>query len=757
MAVNSDEQIELALERHQAGDLGGAEKIYRQILDREPNHGDALHFLGVVAGQRGKFDEAVDLVGRATRVKPDDPDAWRTLAALLADRGRFDEAIVHYRKALELLGDEAEIHRDLGSVLAAGGQLDAAAESLEKAIQLNPNDARAHNELGSVRTRQNRFEEAIAECSQAIAVQSGFSEAHRNLGDALRGKGMATEALAAYSRAIELKPDFARAHFDVAEVHRLGGRIDEALAAYRRALHFKPDYFEALNNLGNLLRDSGKLDEATAAYLKAAALQPGNPTPQFNLGTLYSAMGRLEEALAAYGRAAAAKADLADAHANMAMLLAQLQRFEEARACHAKAAALKPQAATTHQAMGQILLQQHDAAAAVEHFRRAAAADPKLVVAWNELGVALSALGKFDEAAGCFRKALELQPNSGSAYNYLLSTGQAESSADEVGPLRARLNQPNLSEEDRTGLEFALGKALDDLDRYDEAFACFAEANAREKRLRALTGERYDPAAMHRQIDELIQAYTPSFFEKRREWGEASEIPVFVVGMPRSGTTLAQQIAASHPQAYGAGELKDIGMLAKSLRGTGAGGAAMGADRDAIKKAATQHLQRLREMNATASRIVDKMPANIVHLGLIAVMFPRARVVLCRRDARDTCLSCFFQWFRGGNAFSFDLAHCGHRHREIDRLAAHWRSVLPLEMMELQYEDVVADLEGQSRRLIEFLGLAWDPACLQFYRAQNTVLTSSDWQVRQPIYTRSAGRWRHYERHLGPLLESLGA
>ncbi len=318
------------------------------------------------------------------------------------------------------------------------------------------------------------------------------------------------------------------------------------------------------------------------------------------------------------------------------------------------------------------------------------------------------------------------------------------------------LNQPGLSAEERIGVGFAFGKVLDDLDRYDEAFPRYAEANALMKQLRALVGDQYDLAAMRRQIDEMIETYTPSFFQERRDWGDPSEIPVFVVGMPRSGTTLVQQIAASHPQVHGAGELTDISTIAQSMGETDLKSTALGWERQAIKKTAEQHVRRLREMNATASRIVDKTPGNILQLGLIAVMFPRARVVLCRRDARDNCLSCFFQSFTSGNAFSFDLADCGHRYMEIDRLAAHWRRVLPLKMMEIQYEKMVVDLEGQSRRLIEFLGLPWDPACLEFYRAKNAVLTASVWQVRQPIYTRSVGRWWHYEKHLGPLLDVLG-
>jgi hypothetical protein len=270
------------------------------------------------------------------------------------------------------------------------------------------------------------------------------------------------------------------------------------------------------------------------------------------------------------------------------------------------------------------------------------------------------------------------------------------------------------------------------------------------KEQRELTGERYDPDAFHGLVDHLIEIFTPEFLAKRRVRIEPSELPVFVVGMPRSGTTLVHQIAASHPRVYGAGELNHIGRIVKALDQSSAWNV------ESLTQAAQLHLERLQSLDADALRVVDKMPNNLHHLGVISMLFPSARVVLCRRDPRDTCLSCYFQGFAHGNIFSFDLVHCGHYHQENDRLRAQWLRTLPLKMLEVQYEDVVADLEGQSRRLIDFLGLPWDSACLEFHRAQTTVLTSSIWQVRQPIYQKSVGRWRHYKRHLRPLFEALG-
>lgn len=243
--------------------------------------------------------------------------------------------------------------------------------------------------------------------------------------------------------------------------------------------------------------------------------------------------------------------------------------------------------------------------------------------------------------------------------------------------------------------------------------------------------------------------FTPSLFAQSRDWGDPSELPVFIVGMPRSGTSLVEQIAASHPDVFGAGELRDVGNIATSLSFSQI-------QPGPINDAARKQRNHLQVLGGSALRVIDKMPANVDYLGLIAMLFPSARVIFCRRDPRDTCLSCFFQNFQAGNLYSFDLANCGRHHVQTDRFIAHWLSVLPLRMLKVQYEDLVADLEGQSRRIISFLDLPWNPACLDFHRTERTVQTASDWQVRQPIYTRSVGRWRNYERHLGPLLKALG-
>jgi tetratricopeptide (TPR) repeat protein len=679
---------------------------------------------GISHHRAGRLAEAEKIYQQVLAQQPNHPETLYRMGTLAGQRGKTDVGIDLLRRSIHLKGDVAESHRDLGILLAQNKEYDGALAAFLEAATLRPDNAQIHFYIGNIFVTRNGLDEAIAAFQKTVALDPGFITAYVNLGDAFSTKGQTDEALTAYGRAAHLNPNVAEIHFNIGKLLFKKGRFDEAILAYLRAVRLKPDF--------------------AAAY--------------FRLGHAYRAIGDrgLEDALAAYRQAVKLKPDLFAAYVSLAVILADALRFDEALEFHARAAELRPDAAPTHEAMGVIVLRQRGAVAAVEHFRRAVAIDASLFSSWNYLGTALQALGRFDEARECFGKMLALRSESVLAYSQLVSSSRGKGSNKEIEPLSKLLHQPDLTAEQRIIAEFAIGTALDDAERFDEAFDHFAQANSLAKAQRALTGDRYEPEAFRAEVDRLIETFTPKFFEKRRGWIEASELPVFVVGMPRSGTTLVHQIAASHPQVYGAGELNHIAYILKALETSDAKTSPSAWTAESLTDAAQRHLQFLQSLDANARRVVDKLPRNLHHLGLIALLFPSARVVVCRRDPRDTCLSSYFQAFGHGNTFSFDLAHCGHYQVENDRLMAHWFRVLPLAMLEVQYEKVVADLEGQSRRLIDFLGVPWDSACLEFHRAQTTVLSSSTWQVRQPIYQKSVGRWRNYERHLGALIKSLG-
>ncbi len=330
-----------------------------------------------------------------------------------------------------------------------------------------------------------------------------------------------------------------------------------------------------------------------------------------------------------------------------------------------------------------------------------------------------------------------------------------ESDEAELARLTEMGTRPNLTAEERIYVESGLARILDEAGRYDEAFAHMAEANVLVKRQRELAGESYDHARFRESVDRIISTFTPSYFAPPG-MGRSVRRP----GIYRRDAAFRNDVGASDCRESFAssrsGGIKPVTADRNRIRGDSEKLSTAHWDASKVKKVAQIYLKRLQALGPKAARIVDKMPGNVIRVGQIATLFPRARVIFCRRDARDTCLSCFFQRFAQGLSFSLDLRDSGRRHVETDRLAAYWLSVGPVAMMEMHYETLVNDLEGQSRRLIEFLGLPWEPACLEFYRAETAVLTASIRQVRKPIYQKSVGRWKHYEKHLETLFEALG-
>jgi tetratricopeptide (TPR) repeat protein len=619
-------------------------------------------------------------------------------------------------------GNHAERGRQRAQIFAAAehhkaGRLDKAEALYRKVLQKTPDDVDALHLLGVATLERGHPDRAIQLISKALCRVPEFAHAHANLGNAYRAAGRPEDACASYRRAIALRPDFPAAH----------------------------------NNLGLVLYEQGDFAAALASCQRAIELDPRHPDALTNLGNVYRALGQLQPAETALRQAALLRPDLAGMHANLGNLLLDMRRPKEAAACYRRAIEIEPGLARAHHGLATSQSLSGDAGGAVDSYRAAIALDPDHAGLWNDLGGALRALGRFADAVEAFRHALRINPDFADAYRNLATCRQLAADDTDFARVAALVDRPGLPPEERVIAGFALGKSLDDADRFDDAFMAYARANATYREIRGTLGERFDAEALRCQVDETIATFTSTFFGSVTAWGNPSELPVFIVGMPRSGTSLVEQIAASHSRVFGAGEIKYIGELVAEL------GAVNAWERTAVRRLADAHLERLRNLSRGADRVIDKLPDNVFNLGVIATLFPSARIIFCHRDPRDIGLSCLFQKFSTGQLFSYDLADCGKRYRETARLIAHWHRVLPLRMLDVTYEAVVADLEAESHRLVAFLDLMWEPACLDFHCTQRTVTTASGWQVRQPLYARSVGRWRHYERYLKPLLAALEA
>lgn len=567
---------------------------------------------------------------------------------------------------------------------------------------------------------------------------------------ALQSRGRIEEAARVYERVLKLDSGVFPALHNLGVIRIQQGRPDAARPLLRKAVNRDPGSADAHNNLGNALQMLGAHAEAVGRYEKALRLKPDHAGALGNLAIAYQAIGRRDEAVRLFERACAAAPESAGAWLNLARSLRSLDRNEEALAAADRALALQPDHAEALILSGIALEATGRPEAAIVRLQRVLAADPDNTEALVVLAGALRTAGRFAEARDALEKTVRLAPTT---TRYVFKLAEVTPFTPDTPLLAAMETQRRAlgpdAQEDAMYLDFALGKAYAELGRHLQSFAHVLEANRRKRRLVA-----YDEAATLAAIDRNATVFTAPVMAQHADAGDPSEVPVFIVGMPRSGTTLIEQILASHPAIFGAGELP---YLETAIAAAAAPGPAPDWTAERLRRLARTYLGRVQPLAPAAQRITDKMPANFQHLGLIHLAFPNARIIHARRDPVDTCLSCFFILFGSeGQSFSYDLAELGRYYRAYDRVMAHWRAILPPRVLiEVQYEDVVADLDREARRIVAHCGLPWDEACLAFHETERPVRTASLNQVRQPIYSSSIGRWRRYGRMLAPLFDAL--
>jgi tetratricopeptide (TPR) repeat protein len=679
--------------------------------------------LAVRHHQAGNLGEAETLYRRVLDVDPRNPDALHLLGVVAQQFERYEVAIQLIRSALRERPSMAAAHSNLGAALQAVGQMDEAVACFRKAVQLKPDYVEALNNLGNALQNQDKLVEAIAILQQALRLRPGDAVSLTNLGIALQKQGRLDEAIAHHQQAIWHMPTHADAHNNLGSVLQAQGKVDEAAASYEQALRLRPNHVDALTNLGLALLTLGRVDEAIARHEQALHFKPNYHPAHNNLGVALTQKGKLDAAVASYEQALRIKPDYAEAHRNLGRIRLTQSRLEEALACYE---------------------------ASVRH-------EPNSPNAHCELGRVLQELGNFDGAESAFRTALRLEPGFAEALWGLTIQKRGQLTADDRTLLEQRLTEPNLNDTDRSKILFSLAQFGDAKGDYERAAAHLRQANALALASRRQNGKGYDPGEYERFIDSLVAGFTPEFFARVRGFGLETERPVFIVGLPRSGTTLTEQILAAHSRVFSAGELfvthTDFNALGLLSEARNAFAELPGLQCDVVRRLAQQHDDQLSAMNRTADRIVDKMPDNYLYLGLLAVLFPKGKFIHCRRDLRDVALSCWMTPLT--SPWSNDHEHIAGRIRGYKRLMEHWREVLPVSLLEVNYEETVSDLPGVARRLVEWCGLDWEPACLKFNEGVRPVRTASKIQVREPVYTRSVGRWRNYEREMNDLFAAL--
>jgi len=498
-------------------------------------------------------------------------------------------------------------------------------------------------------------------------------------------------------------------------------QFPDAERCFQTVLQADAQHPDALHMMGLLAIEANQFTVAIDYMQRAVKRLPKQPMYLNNLGNAFILSHQPAVALPYLRKAVKLSPRYAEAHNNLGRAYRALSQPDDARKCFARALSLEPGFIRAEAALGEMLVE----------------------------------IGETVEAAQVFRSILKREPYNVQALGGLSGVLKFTGDDPELANIETALANPALIPDHRVILHHAAGKINNDLGRYDQAMEHYFAG-------KRTSGLKFPIELHQRSYAALQKHFTRARLLLPQATGSQSDVPVFIVGMPRSGTTLTEQIIASHPLAHGAGELPDIRRTGRDL-GYGSQDvdayplAVLALDGAQLGRIATAYLQTsMRGAPKSVHRVTDKNPQNYEQLGLIARLFPNARIIHCRRNPVDTCVSNFMQSFDQSHGYNADLSVLGRYYREYDSLMEHWRKVLPLRFMDIQYEDLIADQEGMSRKLIEFLGLEWDDACLSYYKSQRSVTTPSRWQVRQPIYKSSVNRWKLYQRHLGPLLDALG-
>jgi tetratricopeptide (TPR) repeat protein len=694
LTASVDSALSQALSALQAGNAESAEQAFKNVLRLQPRHVAALNLYSILLTKTERFAEAEQYIQRA-----------------LNENATSDASFYNY-----------------GVILKALKRPEDALQQFSRALALNSTVAETWNSRGDIYIALEKNQEAIADFDKALAIDPKFVEAFVNKARAMARLKQYEPALEVVDRALALLP-----HHELAWLCRGNILIDlrrpeDAMDAFERALALKPDLAEAWVGQGLVNIRLDRLADALDSYDKALNLKPGSVEAWTGRGNVFLKMKRNEDAFASLGRALELQPEHAPAWHDRGIVLTEFGRYDEALASYEKALTIKPD----------------------------------MAAAYNSKGHLLMVLGRMKEASDAFRKSVELEPEVGFLYYNLAELKKFKSDDPDLATMVAlAAKKTTLSKKDRMLLDFALGKAFSDIRDYRRAFQHLLAGNAAER-----SAIKYDEADSISLFDNIENIFTNQLIAAKSGFGEPSRRPIFVIGMPRSGSTLLEQVLASHPAVEGIGE---VGALADAMNNVT--DKVLGPDGNplpypanvpmlndsTIKSIGENYIGQLAALAQHGQRVTDKMLANYLYAGLIHLVLPNAVILHTVRDPVDTCISCFSKWFSTAQPYTYELAELGRYYTRYRQLMEHWRRVLPPgRILDVQYEEVVADLEGQARRIISHCGLPWDDRCLSFHKTDRPVWTGSVSQVRQPIYNHSVGRWRVYEEFLTPLLKELG-
>jgi tetratricopeptide (TPR) repeat protein len=573
----------------------------------------------------------------------------------------------------------------------------------------------------------------------------------------LHGAGKLQQAEQLYRQVLSQDPEQPDALHYLGVIAMQAGHFDAAAELITRTLQQQPQNHFAMANLGNALLQAGNHAAAINRYRAALTIEPSMFDARRNLASALLVQNEASEALREIKQAAETAPQSLEVQVTLGNILQQTGFSDEAIACFNGILKVRPDLAPIHVNLGSSLRQAGRRDEATASFEKAIEIAPDYAEAHCNLGFVYQDFGEKEKAAEAFRKALSIDSGYATAWSALANLSQNNLGESDVTTITSMLESPDLRDDQRTQLEFALGKVHEDRQEHAQAMPHYLEGN--RLRRAALV---YSVDDDRRVFENLTAVFDAGFFERWAGVGSDSSVPIFIVGMPRSGTSLAEQVLASHPLVQGGGELMAL-LRATSSRFTLVDGidysaSIASATAEDFECIAEHYLQAIAEVGGDASRVTDKLPTNFLNIGLISIVFPRATVIHCSRDPRDTCFSMFKHFFSArGHGYAYDLEELGAYYNLYADLMAHWRAVAPISIHELRYEDMIRNQEETTRALLEACNLPWDPACLEFHKTARPVATLSADQVRRPIYSSSIGLWQQHQEALAPLLRVVKA
>jgi len=729
-----NEALKKGVEAHKAGQVEEADRLYTAVLKAQPKNPDANHNMGVLYVGVGKINKALPFFKTALEANSSIGQFWLSYISALIKLGYFSEAKAVFDQAKDKgakgegfdqlktqlsessasLKDPPSDQLQLIIKLFTQGQLQQALSNASRMLERFPNSVVLYNIVGASNAKLMQFDAAIDSFKKALKIKPYNAEAYNNMGNALMGKGDLVAAVGSFKQAIEVNPNFAEAYNNMGNALNAQDHRRLAIKSYNQAIKINPDYSVAFNNIGVALNGMGDFEVAVDHYKKAVLIQPNYAEAYYNMGIALSNKGDPDAALVSYKQALKINPNYAEAYNNMGNVL---------------------------------MMDKGDLEASVDSYSNVLKINPDNAEAYNNMGIVLKDKGDIEAAIDNFKKAIYLKPNYGEAHKNLSHLYRYKEHDEHFVKMQNLWIDPAISDEQRCNLSFALSKASEDLNEIGKSFSYLKTGNELRKKILP-----YDIKHDIELFTQLKETYPSIAKIVLQSTGETDEIrPIFILGMPRSGTTLVEQIVSSHSKVAGAGELNYVSRLGQSIaKGV------IKANTEMIMDFRQGYIEELKKRSYSRPLVTDKMPQNFLYVGLIFSAFPDAKVIHVNRDHAATCWSNYKHYFDSkGLGYSYDLDDVVTYFGLYKDLMQFWQGYYGDRIFDLSYDNLTINQRAETKKLIQYLGLEWEGECLSPQQNKRSVRSASQQQVRQKVYQGSSQKWRKFEPYLNGVFDKL--